>query len=470
MCFLSSKRVSEAPGAAVGGASPPYSIWATFSFLLRFMWLRGERLAAAVSGSTRATEVVPNTFFLFCSFCFWRPGMLPCRLVASPTTTSRCPPLRRSDVTRPMRRGCGTPARHPGGAVRGTGVGAVDQCPHLSVTPKCAPSHGLFRTVPLLETLLAEWSLLPSPLPLPSAVLLCFLRSCVLRSVRLLRGPRLPSSSSPPSSRLAFQMPSPNSATDSSIVFESDSNSGYRIPRRRPRQVIYIYDDDESYSKALEPSHPEQLNNGPTTVVRCHQEKKAVSPLNPRIGLPGPIALFGFGSTAVLVNLAAAGLCDHNAFMDCTSIFEGGLVPFVCGYFELVNKNTVGCIICTGYGAYNLINGVANVLPASTGVITDNFMGGFFCVWMFFTLTVFLMCVKDPITGSVLNFMVVLNFLCNAAGNWATNTALLHFAGYEGIVLGSVAIYMGMAFSLSAAHGHNVLPLGFHDNFRNFRW
>eukprot|EP00796_Vickermania_ingenoplastis_P008587 gene8587-6027_t len=249
------------------------------------------------------------------------------------------------------------------------------------------------------------------------------------------------------------------------------STEGSTKARRRPRQVVYIYDDDESYSKALEPSHPEQVNNGPTSVVCCcHQEKKAVSPLNPRIGLPGPIALFGFGSTVVLANLAVAGLCDHNAFMDCMAIFHGGLVQFVCGYFELVNKNTVGCIICTGYGAYNLILGMANVLPASTGVITDNFMGGFFCVWMFYALTVFLMCVKGPIMGSVLNFMVVLNFLCNAAGNWATNTALLHFAGYEGIVLGSVAIYMGMAFSLSAAHGHNVLPLGFHDNFRNFRW
>lgn len=255
-------------------------------------------------------------------------------------------------------------------------------------------------------------------------------------------------------------------------MFENDdSNGDSGMPRRRPRQVIYIYDDDESYGKSVEPAAARDASSGTTSVVCCcHQEKKEVSPLNPRIGLPGPIALFGFGSTVVLANIAVAGLCDHNAFMDCMAIFHGGLVQFVCGYFELINKNTVGCIICTGYGAYNMILGFSNVLPASTGVITSNFMGGFFFVWMFYALTVFLMCVKGPIMGSVLNFMVVLNFLCCAAGNWAENTPLLHFAGYEGIVLGSVAIYMGMAFSLSAAHGRSILPLGFHDNFRNFRW
>lgn len=252
-------------------------------------------------------------------------------------------------------------------------------------------------------------------------------------------------------------------------IYIDDSNYDDGPRKRRPRQVIYIYDDDEA-KPCSEPTEVRPNNEATSVVCCCHKEHKEVSPTNPRIGLPGPIALFGFGSTVVLANLDVAGLCEHNAFMDCMAIFHGGLVQFVCGYFELVNKNTVGCIICTGYGAYNMILGFSNVLPASTGAITSNFMGGFFFVWMFYALTVFLMCCKGPLVGTLLNGLVVLNFLLCAAGNWAQSTKLLHFAGYEGIVVGSVAIYIGMAFSLSAAHGRNILPLFFHDNFRNFRW
>lgn len=260
----------------------------------------------------------------------------------------------------------------------------------------------------------------------------------------------------------------PKDATNGTVMFENDSNEGGGVCKRRPRQVIYIYGDEEQGG-----SEPVQVgsDDGPSSVVCCcHKKHEAVSPANPRIGMPGPIALFGFGSTVLLANLEVAGLCGHNPFMDCMAIFHGGMVQFVCGYFELVNKNTVGCIVCTGYGAYNLILGFSNVLPAYTGAPTSNFMGGFFFTWMFYALTVLLMGCRGPIMGTVLNTLVVINFLLCAAGNWAQNTSVLHFAGYEGIVVGSLAIYMGMAFSLSAAHGRNILPLGFHDNFSNFRW
>eukprot|EP00796_Vickermania_ingenoplastis_P008588 gene8588-6028_t len=289
------------------------------------------------------------------------------------------------------------------------------------------------------------------------------------RSVRLLRGPRLPSSSSPPSSRHVFQTSSPNNAPDCAIVFENDSNGGYGMPRRRPRQVIYIYDDDDDGSYNV--PEPEEVNNGPTSVVCCcHQEKKAVSPLNPRIGLPGPIALFAFGTTVGLGNIEIAGLCDHNAYLDWLCILFGGLVQFVCGYFELVNKNTVGCIICTGYGAYNMINGFANVVPTSAGPAQKNFMGGFFLMWMFYALTVLIMCLQKPISITVMNTLVVINFFLCSLGNWMESTDVLHAAGFEGIVVGSVAVYNGMAAAIAVAYGRDILPTGIHDNFRNLRW
>lgn len=255
------------------------------------------------------------------------------------------------------------------------------------------------------------------------------------------------------------------------------------LRRPRLRQVVYVYDENDGGSeyascggKSLpvdgEPTSLPDVNvdtSGACVVCCCHN-KTEVSPTNPRIGFPGPIALFGFGTTVLLSNLAEAGIVDHNALMDCMAIFMGGLVQFVCGFFELINKNTVGCIICTGYGAFNMILGMSNVLHASTAPITHNFSGGFFFVWGFFALTVFLMGCKGPLVGTLMNTTVVINFYLTAIGNWSDNDTIRHIAGYDGIVVGSLAIYMAMAVSLYAAHGKDILPIIHHDNFKNFRW
>lgn len=152
------------------------------------------------------------------------------------------------------------------------------------------------------------------------------------------------------------------------------------------------------------------------------------------------------------------------------SVFMGGLVQFVCGYFELMNKNQIGSIICTGYGSYNIINGVFNLSPF-TGDVSHMFRGAYFFVWMFFAMTVFFMTCRGPsIVAAVQGAAVVINFLMCAVGTWLENDTLLHAAGYEGFVVAILAIYQSMTYSLLNAYNRSILPVLYHEDYKNLRW
>lgn len=256
------------------------------------------------------------------------------------------------------------------------------------------------------------------------------------------------------------------------------------------KQVIYIVEDPKSSSnlsvgnQPIEddffevcPSSEDGGSSGaggapsPAGVVCCcHRERKEVSPENPLIGLPSPVSYFAFGATVLLANLPLTGAVEHNVFLTTFCIFIGGYVQFVSGFFELINKNTVGCFISTGYGAYNLVNGYATKWAGTEKAPSDAFMGGVYFVWMFFALTVFGMCCKGPIVSIVLFILVVLNFFFCAVGTWGGNDVVLKIAGYDGSLAGIMAMYVAIAFALKSAHGFDVLPLINHTKFKNFRW
>jgi succinate-acetate transporter protein len=55
---------------------------------------------------------------------------------------------------------------------------------------------------------------------------------------------------------------------------------------------------------------------------------------------------------------------------------------------------------------------------------------------------------------------LTLLFFLLAGAEFSGNTGLAHFAGYEGIVCGLLAMYTGLALVLNELHGAIVLPLG----------
>lgn len=237
---------------------------------------------------------------------------------------------------------------------------------------------------------------------------------------------------------------------------------------RPVKQVIYIY-EDEAVEPQIEPDTPNYPEKTSSKAICCCKNSKPISLANPRIGFPGSLACFGFGWTVVLVNLSVAGVYEFNIYTSLVSIIFGGVIQFVGGFLELINMNTYGCILCSGYGAYNLITGMASLFPSSTKV-PSAFMGTFFFTWFFFALTCFVGGLKGCLVGTAINAVVVCYFFLLSIAKWLEDDEFIKIVGFIGVVAGGAAIYLSMALSFSLVYGRNILPLIDHDNFRNFRW
>ena len=177
---------------------------------------------------------------------------------------------------------------------------------------------------------------------------------------------------------------------------------------------------------------------------------------------PAPLGLFGFGMTTVLLNIHNAGFYGINSMILAMGIFYGGISQMIAGAMEWKKKNTFGMVAFTSYGAFWLTLVALIVLP-KMGLVDKTSNAGMVCYLVMWGIFTFLMFIGTLKLNRALQFiflsLVVLFFLL-AIGDATENTAIKHFAGFEGIVCGASAIYAAIAQVLNEVYGKTVLPLG----------
>jgi len=67
---------------------------------------------------------------------------------------------------------------------------------------------------------------------------------------------------------------------------------------------------------------------------------------------PGPLGLFGFAMTTVLLNIHNAGFFPVNSMIMGMGVFFGGGAQFVAGVMEWKKGNNFGSIAFMSYGAF----------------------------------------------------------------------------------------------------------------------
>lgn len=90
----------------------------------------------------------------------------------------------------------------------------------------------------------------------------------------------------------------------------------------------------------------------------------------PPLANPGPMALFAFGITTMMLMLIETGITEHSAInlVYGYSMFHGGVVQLVVGFIEIRRNNLFGATAFAGYGAFWMGWSLTNILQA-TGVI-----------------------------------------------------------------------------------------------------
>ena len=122
---------------------------------------------------------------------------------------------------------------------------------------------------------------------------------------------------------------------------------------------------------------------------------------NTKLANPAPLGLMGFGMTTILLNLHNVGYFALDGIILAMGIFYGGIAQIFAGLLEYKKGNTFGLTAFTSYGSF----------------------------WL-------------------------------AIGNIAGNAAIIHFAGWIGLICGASAIYLAMGEVLNEQFGRTVLPIG----------
>lgn len=179
-----------------------------------------------------------------------------------------------------------------------------------------------------------------------------------------------------------------------------------------------------------------------------------------KLANPAPLGLMGFGMTTVLLNLHNAGIFELNVMIMAMGIFYGGLAQIIAGIFEFKKDNTFGATAFTSYGLFWLtlvgIWVMPNMgLPAASSVA----VGFYLLMWGIFTLFMFIGTLNGNNATKVVFGTLTLLFFLLAIGDFTGNAAIKVFAGWEGILCGSSAIYTAMAEVLNEKLGRKVLPL-----------
>jgi succinate-acetate transporter protein len=184
-----------------------------------------------------------------------------------------------------------------------------------------------------------------------------------------------------------------------------------------------------------------------------------------------PLGLLGFGLTTVLLNLVNIGLFPLDSMILAMGLVYGGIAQVIVGIMEYRRGNTFGTTTFTSYGLFWLSLVILIVLPNTavfTGIKTPTgtAMGAYFIMWGLFSFAMFFGTLKANRALQFIFISVTALFFLLAARDLTGNAALLgnfkidDLAGYEGIICGSSAIYLGIAEVLNEVHKKTVMPIG----------
>jgi len=176
---------------------------------------------------------------------------------------------------------------------------------------------------------------------------------------------------------------------------------------------------------------------------------------------PGPLGLCGFGLTTILLNLHNAGLFGMDTMILAMGIFMGGITQVIVGTMEWKKNNIFGTMAFTSYGIFWLTLVFLMMLPKmGLGTAPSPVaMGYYLVVWGILSLGFFVVTLKLGKAMAILFGTVVLLFALLAIANF-TGSHLVHtIAGIEGVICGSIAVYIAMAQLFEAVYGRQILPL-----------
>jgi len=199
-----------------------------------------------------------------------------------------------------------------------------------------------------------------------------------------------------------------------------------------------------------------------------------IAPKRTKLGNPGPLGLFSFASTTLILslfNVNARGITTPNVVVGM-ALFCGGLAQLLAGQWEYATGNTFGATAFSSYGAFWLAfaallipgSGIGDAYAASPDPAKEvDAIAIFLTTWGVVTFLFFIASLRKSIALSVLFFSLTLTFVLLAISDFQGNASIGKAGGALGIITALIAYYIGLAEMLTDDDLF-MLPLGKHES------
>jgi len=176
---------------------------------------------------------------------------------------------------------------------------------------------------------------------------------------------------------------------------------------------------------------------------------------------PAPLGLIAFGLTTVLLNFHNAGFYPLNSMILAMGLAYGGTAQIIASAMEYKNGNTFATVAFCSYGLFWYSFVILLILPkmglaAAPDVAS---LTAYLFMWGVFTAVMFIGTLKiSRGLQAIFGTLAILFFLL-ALGEITGNATITLIAGYEGILTGLIATYVGLAEVINETHGKDFLPI-----------
>lgn len=177
---------------------------------------------------------------------------------------------------------------------------------------------------------------------------------------------------------------------------------------------------------------------------------------------PAPLGLTGFGLTTILLNLHNIGLFPLDTMIMAMGLFVGGIAQIIAGKFEWKKNNMFGMLAFSMYGFFWISLIVLMILPklgfgeAPSAIA----MGWFLTAWGVFTLGLVIASFAMSKIMRVLFITVLILFALLAAADFTGSATLKLLGGIDGVICGSLALYIALATVINDSFKKTIIPLG----------
>ena len=176
---------------------------------------------------------------------------------------------------------------------------------------------------------------------------------------------------------------------------------------------------------------------------------------------PAPLGLLGFGVTTVLLNLHNSGVYPLGSTILAMGLFYGGMAQIFAGWMEWKKGNTFGTTAFLSYGLFWESLVFILVLPKIgwADPAAKSAMVAYLFMWGLFTFVMWIATLKHGKGLQVVFFTLFILFWLLALGDATGAAGITRFAGYEGILCGLSAVYVGLAQVLNETFDKTVWPI-----------